>query len=397
MIEKAIINDDNRDNHVDAEIIEFLNINNPKSFFLFAGAGSGKTRSLVNVLKEMRINIGEELHIHKQRIAVITYTNAACDEINSRVDYDPLFEISTIHSFVWGLIKPYTDDIKKWLYVKLENQIEETRILIAKGRPGTKIYLTRQRNIEVKLKRLDKLKNIKKFIYSPNGDNTEKDALNHTEVIGIGASFILEKILMQKIIIRKFPIILIDESQDTNKVLMEALLKLQEEYSKKFSLGLFGDTMQRIYADGKVNLGENLPDDWMKPVKIMNHRCPKRIVKLINKIRYDVDKQEQKPRSDSEVGIVRFFIASFTENSYKIEQKVTKKMMEITEDAKWNGINADVKHLTLEHHMVSSRLGFDKVFSSLYSINKYKTDLLNGDVPGLRFFTNIILPIVRSK
>lgn len=31
-----------------------LDLKNPKSFFLFAGAGSGKTRSLVQVLKKIK-------------------------------------------------------------------------------------------------------------------------------------------------------------------------------------------------------------------------------------------------------------------------------------------------------------------------------------------------------
>ena len=39
---------------VDKEIYEFLDLDNPKSFLLFAGAGSGKTRTLVNVLQSVR-------------------------------------------------------------------------------------------------------------------------------------------------------------------------------------------------------------------------------------------------------------------------------------------------------------------------------------------------------
>ena len=38
------------DGHVDAEIAACLNLTSPRSFFLFAGAGSGKTRSLVTAL-----------------------------------------------------------------------------------------------------------------------------------------------------------------------------------------------------------------------------------------------------------------------------------------------------------------------------------------------------------
>ena len=43
------------DDKVDEELLACLNLQNPKSFFLFAGAGSGKTRSLVKVLEQKMI------------------------------------------------------------------------------------------------------------------------------------------------------------------------------------------------------------------------------------------------------------------------------------------------------------------------------------------------------
>jgi len=39
---------------VNDEIYACLDFNNPKSFFLFAGAGTGKTRCLVEVLTRFR-------------------------------------------------------------------------------------------------------------------------------------------------------------------------------------------------------------------------------------------------------------------------------------------------------------------------------------------------------
>mgnify|MGYP000868618284 CR=1 FL=1 len=52
----------------------------------------------------------------------------------------------------------------------------------------------------------------------------------------------------------------------SGKDLIEALFALQVQNKTKFSLGLFGDTMQRIYSDGKEKLGEDLPEDWVCPV-----------------------------------------------------------------------------------------------------------------------------------
>ena len=46
------VDDDRKDEIVDSEIASCLVLEKPRSFFLFAGAGSGKTRSLVEALKE---------------------------------------------------------------------------------------------------------------------------------------------------------------------------------------------------------------------------------------------------------------------------------------------------------------------------------------------------------
>lgn len=74
---------------------------------------------------------------------------------------------------------------------------------------------------------------------------------------------------------------------------------VKEKLSKRREIGMFGDTMQKIYNDGKDNLAKCIPDNWVKPVKIMNHRSAKRIVTLANSIRSSVDDQKQQARSDS--------------------------------------------------------------------------------------------------
>lgn len=72
----------------------------------------------------------------------------------------------------------------------------------------------------------------------------------------------------------------------------------------------FGDMMQRIYSDGKEQLAlKAIPGRWAMPRKRMNHRCPSRVIEVINNIRRDVDGEEQVPRSDAEKGVVRVFIA----------------------------------------------------------------------------------------
>lgn len=393
-----MVNIDNHiDDHVDDEIINCMDLNNPKSFFLFAGAGSGKTRSLVKVLNKVRDNSYMQLQLNGQKVAIITYTNAACEEIERRLDYDPLFSVSTIHSFIWELIRNFNLDIREWLINNLIIKTEELKLKQKKGKPDTKTYIDRQNRIESNIKRIENLKKVKKFTYNPNGLNQEKESVSHNDVINIGAHFLENKPLMQKILTKKFPILLIDESQDTNKELINALFSVEKEFTDVFSLGLFGDTMQRIYSDGKADLGINLPENWAKPVKLMNHRCPSRVIKLINKIRSTIDGQEQKARQDKGVGAVRLFILPSNIEKAIAENKVVKRMEEVTGDKKWNNIDADYTTLILEHHMAANRLGFLDMFKPIYQIDKLKTGLLEGSLPELKFFTQIILPIVNAN
>ena len=147
---------------LDKELLSYLNIDSPKSFFLFAGAGSGKTRSLVTVLEELKASFKKRLALKGQRIAVITYTNAASDEINARLEHDNLFFASTIHSFAWKLIQPYQNDIKEWVAEDTKKRILEYKDLNEGKNPNTKTYKERERKIESKTKRLQNLSNIKK-------------------------------------------------------------------------------------------------------------------------------------------------------------------------------------------------------------------------------------------
>lgn len=374
-----------------------LNLENPKSFFLFAGAGSGKTRALVEAMKMFRQKYGQEFRLSARKVAVITYTNAARDEIKHRIDYDSIFAVSTIHSFAWELIQTYHKDIREWLSHNLAMKINYLQEKQQKGRAG-KASADRAVQIESKQKRLDRLATIQYFTYNPNGENIGKNSLNHTEVIGIAAEFLTYKPLMQRILIRKYPVLFIDESQDTQKDLVDAFFTVQREHSEEFCLSLFGDTMQRIYSDGKTGLEEAVPDEWATPAITINYRCPKRIVRLINKIRSSADDHIQEPADDAPEGFVRLFLVQDNGGISKttVEAEIAKKMAEITSDNQWSGDSQEIKTLTLEHHMAARRGGFNDFFEPLYQISKFKTGLLDGTLSGIPFFSQQILPLVKS-
>ena len=390
----------NKDLQVD-ETLEKCILSTPrKSFFLFAGAGSGKTHSLVRLLKKIRDSIGKDLLVQGKNVAVITFTNAATDEIVNRLDYSLVFHISTIHSFVWDAIKYYQADIKHLYCQYIQEDIQKLYEKQEKAKSKTtKTYQSNAEKIEHLKEKLGKAKTIEKFVYNPNGSNAEYNALNHAEVIKISAQMIMDNIMLQRIIAQRYPILLIDESQDTKKELVDAFFKIQENFSDIFTLGLLGDQKQRIYTDGKENMVNIIPSEWEQPVKRMNYRCAKRIVKLANTIGKDLDiYAEQNPKEDAADGLVRLFIVQQQNEIDKddIEQTIMDIMCNQTHDAKWSGAYADVKTLTLEHMMAARRLGFAQFFGPLSKVDKYQMAFLQGKVSELDFFTKEVLPIADS-
>lgn len=386
--------DDHVDDHVDEEIQKCFSKEDPKCFFVFAGAGSGKTRSLIKTLTFLNEILGDWLLTNRKQIAVITYTNAACDEISRRLHYKSIFSVSTIHSFLWELIKNYQYDIKEWVINEINLEIAELEEKQRKSKTG-KTSEKRAEEIRKKQERLSTTSTVKRFTYNPNGDNVGYDSLNHNEVVKMGSEFICSEDTMQNILISKYPILLIDESQDTKKELIDALFTVCERHKGKFIVGMFGDTMQRIYQDGKENLSQCIPDDWVKPQKIMNHRSASRIVTLANAIRLTIDTQQQRPRSDAEVGNIRLFIVPSDADKELTEQRIAEIMSEETGDEEWRD-SKRFKSLILEHHMAASRFGFLELYAPLNDVFAFGTALRDGSIPELSFLSKVISPLVQA-
>ncbi|WGE77402.1 AAA family ATPase [Actinobacillus equuli subsp. haemolyticus] len=365
--------------------------------FFFLSDGSGKTRTLVTVLQKIKENHKNKLITNGQKVCIITFTNAACNEINHRLQYDQTFNISTIHSFAWDLIKNFTNDIKIYLRDKLEKDISDLEEKFSKARTANSKE-NFSRDLEKKKLRLNNLANCHKFIYSPTEILVGKDTLNHSEVISICANFLTNKPLMQAILVSQYPILFIDECQDTQKDLLISLLETQKNNKCNFCLGLFGDLMQRIYSNGYAELVENLPDDWEKPLKEDNYRCPKRVVELINTIGSSLNNSEfiQQISQNDTIGLVRLFILKHDiSNKLEIEQKIREQMASISKDNRWEDIK-NVKTLVLEHSMAAKRSDFDTFFSPLSKDDIVRDNLLQNTGVCIPFLLNQFLPLVEN-
>lgn len=133
--------------------------------------------------------------------------------------------------------------------------------------------------------------------------------------------------------------------------------------------------------------------------KKINYRCPKRVITLINKIRSGADEQKQEPFKDED-GFVRLFIvdSNSTFDKASTETEIALQMVGLTKDPKWmDSSQADVKILTLEHHMAANRGGFSNFFAPLYEVGKFKTGLLDGSLSGISLFAKRVLPLIKAK
>ncbi|MGJ7581432.1 hypothetical protein ACSFA3_14705 [Variovorax sp. RHLX14] len=121
-----------RDAGVVDEIVGYVSSTPPRSFFLFAGAGSGKTRTLVGVLRKVTgigpkgvildpkppagdpdLRFARQLRARAQTVRVITYTKNAALVVTGRLGINDLTQVATIHSFCWDLIAGFNDDIRE--------------------------------------------------------------------------------------------------------------------------------------------------------------------------------------------------------------------------------------------------------------------------------------------
>lgn len=111
----------------------FTAIDNFDSFIIQAGAGAGKTYTLIESIKYILHYKIDELDKHNQKIMCITYTNVAANEIRQRLGETQYVQVSTIHEMLWQQIKMYRRSELTVLHLKklkqelkkIESEIED--------------------------------------------------------------------------------------------------------------------------------------------------------------------------------------------------------------------------------------------------------------------------------
>lgn len=153
--------------------------------------------------------------------------------------------------------------------------------------------------------------------------------------------------------------------------------------------------MQKIYLDGKDRLEEAIPSDWVRPVKVMNHRSSKRVVALANSIRNLSDNKMQRSRRDAAEGCVRLFLADTSSEKEATEKLAARIMAEQSLDQSWL-TDDGYECLILEHHMAASRFGFSNLYSALDECKLFGTALRKGEIPEISLLSNIVSPLIKA-
>lgn len=351
-------------------------IENKKSFVLEAGAGSGKTYTLIQTLNYLIENKGFDIKYNNQKIICITYTNVAKNEIIERLEHNPLVLVSTIHEFLWDCIKSFQKQLKIELC-----KLNEIRFQKDTSNNKETKYLP------------DLSERILQFESVYYDDSAFRDfeigQLHHDDVIVLFQMLIENNTLLTTILSQKYPYILVDEYQDTAEETIVALLDfLLERNMGNIVVGFYGDSHQKIYESGIGNLEKYYILEETKKIELVkkeeNYRSSKEVVRLLNNFRTNIQQKEQKEI----IGSVSFIFCNYSpsrmtkinkkgetvfdetitnyENRIKPQKNINyDNVISKLESLDWGfSESSQDKILVIANSRVASRAGFGNLYNS---------------------------------
>lgn len=335
-------------------------IKNGNNFLLSGGAGSGKTYTLVQVIKQ----VIEENPTTK--IACMTYTNAAVKEIEERVNHKNL-NVSTIHDFLWDNIKHFQKELKLSL-IDLANDEAVARIKIDDINPVPENFFASLENgIQYKEHLLIK-----------------EGIISHDELLILANHMFKNYPRLCDILKDKFKFIFVDEYQDTQEEVIKILLEHLKQSKKNDIIGFFGDAMQSIYDNGigNIDIHKGEEDGKVQEVKKeQNRRNPRLVIELANKLR--TDGLIQRP-SDDKTAPNMTEDGNVKEGNIKFIYSTDSDLLKVKKYLGWNFEDSkETKELNLTHNLIADKAGFrtlmdiydkDKILAYKNRIKKYIKD-----------------------
>lgn len=412
-------------------------LNSKNSFVFNAGAGSGKTYALVECIKYLCVSNGKKLNENNQFIICITYTNVAANEIKGRLGNNSVVKVSTIHERIWDFIKKYQKELVGIHLEYIEDQIRILEEKISNDKEFQKYrelsesdktdftnmmilhkseyydaydmksaefcceiktfalkYKALLKNVSYFKKVVNTLftidnyqkcitaindgeKDYQKVIYDTlsNRDRLHQMKISHDTLLEYGYRMMQKYVLLRRVIVDKYPYILIDEYQDTSEKVVR-IMKLLHAYSLEMRhpivVGYFGDYVQNIYDSG---VGKRLLEFHAELYEInknFNRRSCEEIISVANHIRKDQIEQKS-IFVDCNGGHVNFYKGT----SMRISPLIKKKVREYSCTEK-----KPLHCFMLTNKSVAVFAGFDNIYTCFSETPFYKKnyDLLNTEL-----------------
>ncbi len=346
-----------------------------RSFLVEAGAGSGKTYSLIETLKYLIQKHESELIKRNQQIACITYTNAAVKEIETRIDKNPVIIPSTIHSFCWSIIGGFQSYLKEEL-IKMDNWQEKFK------EAGIS---------EIGMRKVNYKDPASRKIYEDNL------TLWHDDVLELLVC-LMKKEKFWVILKNKYPIILIDEYQDCNKKIADSLkLKIEQGINCPL-VGFFGDSWQKIYS----NVCGKIENEKLETVELKsNFRSAPIIVDFLNRMRLELQQEVSNPNAEGTISVYHTNSWSGirrTDRNWngdlpdEVAHEALKILKELLKKEGWDFTIDKTKVLMLTHRILSKEQGYeelDQIFSN-------REQYVKKENPHIKFFAEILEPACKA-
>ena len=339
-----------------------------ESFLVEAGAGAGKTYTLVKALQFLIDRHRYILPQRHQKIACITFTNVAKDEIETRTDRSPLIHCDTIHAFCWSLISSFQRALRERL-----PQLPHWPDRVAEvGDLG-------ECPVEYEL--------------GYRGISDRRISIHHDDVLILTIS-LMGNPKFRRIMANKYPIILIDEYQDSNTSWINSIKEhfLGQQGSPQF--GFFGDHWQKIYGDGcgKIEHSSLTVID-----KEANFRSVQTIVDCLNRMRPELPQLVVDPNEQGSVYVFHTNNRTVGRQtgghwdgdlpSEDAERALQIVRLRLHEEG-WDLSSETTKFLMLTHRVLAGQQGYP----SIPAVFRFNQSFTNKEHPHIAYFADALEP-----
>lgn len=279
---------------------------------IIAGAGSGKTRTLI-----YRVAWMLEHGIDPRNILLLTFTNKAADEMMSRAESmldDRCGNVTacTFHSFCVLVLRRYADSIdtsKDFTIMGTPDVIEAIDRIKSKlgynkfkGMPkGSAIagYISKSINMKRPIEEFlhngdrvraeDYAEEIKKVAREYKSYKIERNLMDYDDLLYFTEKLLAESPIVRNMTESKYQYVMVDEYQDTNSLQENILLLLTRNHH---NLCVVGDDYQSIYkfrgadVNNIIDFKKKIPEAHDVTLH-RNYRSDQRILDLANNVMKD--------------------------------------------------------------------------------------------------------------